>query len=248
MQLRLVQDFGVVEGAAVITLNQVAFSPGGGAVTWPVDGVSATHSIYLVPTTLAGGSQPQYAYLDDAGSEAGSFRFGVGYLYPNLFGEKTGDIRLNDTEGVFIGTCGGTATSRLLMPAAGSSMTLEANTVAVNGQGFSVTVGGTTTNWDTLVKWCGAINHDAARSQYLPRVEAPFSITKAKGLVCASGSGSLLVKVNGVTVATEAFTTSSGGSGDDRTLSVSVAADDSVEFQTTGTFTNFRGTVGGVRA
>lgn len=130
-------------------LSGVPGRDGVGGVTWPVADVSATHSIYLVPTTLPGGSQPQYAYFDDAGSEAGSFRFGVGYLYPNLFGEKTGDIRLNDTEGVFIGTCGGIATARVLMPALGTSITLEANTVAVNGQGFSVTVGGVAWLWPT---------------------------------------------------------------------------------------------------
>lgn len=40
---------------------------------------------------------------------------------------------------------------------------------------------------------------------------------------------------------------STGGAGDDRTLDVSVAANDTVELVTSGTFTGFRGTVSGPR-
>lgn len=91
------------------------------------------------------------------------------------------------------------------------------------------------------------VNHASASVSYAPRMPFAFTIRELRGAVCATGSGSFIVKRNGSTVATEAFSTTTGGSSDDRALSLEFAADDSLEFQTTGTFTGFRGTVSGTR-
>ena len=226
--------------------------PLGGGVTWPVADVSATHSIFVVPTTIPGGTQPQYAYARVRDSD-GLFEAGFGYLTPNLFGEKTGDLRLNPDEGFFVGTCGGTATARILMPAAGTSIALEANTIIVTGQEWTVDILGTKIDgWVALTVWKGTLTHPTATSTYLSVGDSlgagtTLTITQLSGLKCTTGSGTLKLYKNGVEAASEAFTTSTGGTGDNRTVTVTIAAGDEVYAETTGTFTGFRGAVKGTK-
>jgi hypothetical protein len=219
------------------TFQQV-MGTGEGSISWPVTIVSATSAIYLVPTTIDGASLPQVGKLDyDADGFA---RIAVGFAYPGLFGEKTGDLRLNATDGFFAGTCGGTATARLLMPAHGASVELEANTILFSGQGFTLDIlGHDLDGWVSLSTWRGAITHAAATRTYLTvgYGEQPLTITSLSGLKCSTGSGTLTIVKNGDVVASEAFTTSSGGSGDDRTVSVTITSRDEVYAESTGTFT-----------
>lgn len=140
-----------VTNGSGVSGNPVLSTPQDIATTSAVTFANAdlTNVVRLIPTTIVNGSgtaTPQKAYLDNGGPE-GTFRLDFFAARRNLFGEATVNVYADLTNGVSIGTCGGANTARIDLNAAGSQIDIDATTVEVTAQTFSIVVLGTAWAW-----------------------------------------------------------------------------------------------------
>lgn len=126
----------------------LGFNSSTGLVT--AESLTTTGLVRLTPTTITNGfgtaTVAQTAYFDDDGPES-TFRFNYGAARKNALGEATCVIYGDLTNGIQIGTCGGSNTARIDLTASGSRIDLSAPTVAVDGNAFTVTILGATWTW-----------------------------------------------------------------------------------------------------